>query len=132
MWTIAATDPLAMLAILVGVPALVILVIAAIVVGPRWGSAGRWRAGQPWPDAPLVFGAAAPHALPPGEAAQAAALEASREAASGGEPAVPPGIADFEVAAGAGVNEARTSSAVGSSANESSPTEALGGAHGTW
>ena len=49
-------DGLLMLGLLVGVPLLVVLLVAAIVLGPQWSRAGRWRPGQPWREDPLWLG----------------------------------------------------------------------------
>lgn len=117
MLTTAAMAPVASLAILIGVPLLVIGVIVAIVVGPRWGSAGRWRPGQPWPNAPLQIGAGdpGPSALPPGQSTGVV----------GGN------IAPLVEA------ESPASEVVGMAANNprgdrAGHTGSLGGAHGTW
>lgn len=49
-------DPLRILALLVGVPLLAILIVAAAVLGPQWSRAGRWRPGQPWVNDPVWLG----------------------------------------------------------------------------
>lgn len=50
-------DTLTMLGLLVGIPLLAIAIIAAIILGPQWSRAGRWRPGQPWREEPVWVGA---------------------------------------------------------------------------
>lgn len=58
--TAQAPDSLMMLGLLIGIPLLVIALVAAAVLGPQWSRAGRWRPGQPWRDDPVWLGAGDP------------------------------------------------------------------------
>ena len=50
----------ALLALLIGIPLLVVALVSAIVLGPKWSRAGRWRPGQPWHNEPMWFGDGSP------------------------------------------------------------------------
>ena len=49
-------SPVAELGVLIGIPVLVIAIVALAILGPHWSRAGRWRPGQPWRDAPMWLG----------------------------------------------------------------------------
>lgn len=53
-------DTLRVVSLLVGLPLLTILVVAAAILGPQWSRAGRWRPGQPWVDEPVWLGSGDP------------------------------------------------------------------------
>lgn len=55
-------DTLRIVALLVGLPLLTIVVVAAAILGPQWSRAGRWRPGQPWVEGPVWLGAGDPDA----------------------------------------------------------------------
>lgn len=58
--TAEAPNTLLMLGLLIGIPLLVVAIVASIVLGPQWSRAGRWRPGQPWRDEPVWLGAGDP------------------------------------------------------------------------
>jgi len=58
--TAEAPNILLMLGLLIGIPLLVVAIVASIVLGPQWSRAGRWRPGQPWRDEPVWLGAGDP------------------------------------------------------------------------
>lgn len=53
-------DSLRVIALLIGIPLLTIVVVAATILGPQWSRAGRWRPGQPWVDEPVWLGSGDP------------------------------------------------------------------------
>lgn len=65
-------SPVAVIALLVIVPIVVILLVAGIVLGPQVGRAGRWRPGDSWSDPDEWFG---PDARQTEADQQASALE---------------------------------------------------------
>jgi len=58
-------SPVVNLGVLIGIPVLVIVIVALAILGPHWSRAGRWRPGQPWRDEPLWLGGEdAPSSMP--------------------------------------------------------------------
>ena len=115
---------LALLALLVGIPLLVVALVSAIVLGPKWSRAGRWRPGQPWHNKPVWFGDGSPVDVD-------AVL--AREVESGAAQAAIPAAgrtdsqAIGDIPAGGQSAEAISPSEPGNSA-----TTQLGGARGRW
>lgn len=58
------------------------LLIALLVVAPRWAKRPRYRVGQPWPFEPLLW-AADPHAAEPAAAREQEAGAGERGGARG-------------------------------------------------
>ena len=75
--TAESPNALLMLGLLIGIPLLVIALVAATVLGPQWSRAGRWRPGQPWRDEPVWLGAGDPQRISAVISYDTSALEAS-------------------------------------------------------
>ena len=52
----AEMSPVTQIGVLIGIPVLVVIIVALAILGPHWSRAGRWRPGQPWRDEPMWLG----------------------------------------------------------------------------
>lgn len=116
----------ALLALLIGIPLLVVALVSAIVLGPKWSRAGRWRPGQPWHNEPMWFGDGSPVDL-------GAVLAREEEANAVGRAAIAAGAGDSPSAGPAA--EAATDGGPRPVAVEAAgdwATQNRGGARGRW